>query len=94
MAYIDQIFSVNYLGTENVVNFVQQADVPLYHISTAFTHPCDYYEGVQAETPYEVAKRQAETLVRSAGIDVSIFRPSIIIGDSDSGTCPTSRGFI
>jgi len=90
---IDQIFSVNYLGTENVVNFVQQANVPLYHISTAFTHPCDYYEGVQAETPYEVAKRQAETLVRSAGIDVSIFRPSIIIGDSDSGHMPNFQGF-
>ncbi|AZF16090.1 SDR family oxidoreductase [Pseudomonas sp. R3-18-08] len=90
---IDQIFSVNYLGTENVVAFVKQAKVPLYHISTAFTHPCDYYEGVQAETPYEVAKRQAETLVRSAGIDVSIFRPSIIIGDAKTGFMPNFQGF-
>ncbi|WP_439865423.1 SDR family oxidoreductase [Pseudomonas antarctica] len=90
---IDQIFSVNYLGTENIVRFVQQAKVPLYHVSTAFAHPCDYYEGVQAETPYEVAKRQAETLVRSSGIDVSIFRPSIIIGNSDSGHMPNFQGF-
>lgn len=90
---VDQIFSVNYLGTENVVSFVQQAKVPLYHISTAFTHPCDYYEGVQAQTPYEVAKRQAEILVRSAGVDVSIFRPSIIIGDSGSGHMPNFQGF-
>lgn len=90
---IDQIFSVNYLGTENVVRFVQQAGVPLYHISTAFTHPCDYATGVQAETPYEVAKRQAETLVRTSGIDASIFRPSIIIGDADSGRMPAFQGF-
>ncbi|MGG5287774.1 SDR family oxidoreductase [Pseudomonas shirazensis] len=90
---IDEIFSVNYQGTENVVAFVQQAEVPLYHISTAFTHPCDYAAGVLTETPYEVAKRQAETLVRSAGIQASIFRPSIIIGDANSGRMPTFQGF-
>lgn len=90
---IDKIFSVNYQGTEHVVRFVQQAGVPLYHISTAFTHPCEYADGVQTETPYEVAKRQAEALVRTSGIDVSIFRPSIIIGDANSGRMPNFQGF-
>lgn len=44
-------------------------------------------------TPYEEVKRQAETLVREAGVPVSIFRPSIIIGDSHSGHMPILQGF-
>ncbi|WP_327438552.1 SDR family oxidoreductase [Pseudomonas donghuensis] len=89
----EQIFSVNYQGTENIVRFVQEAGTPLYHISTAFTHPCDYYPGVVPQTPYEIAKRQAEKLVRSADIPVSIFRPSIIIGDAENGHMPNFQGF-
>ncbi len=87
------MFSVNYQGTEQVLEFVRDADVPLYHISTAFTHPCDYHPGVMPSTPYEVVKRQAESLVRDAGVPVSIFRPSIIIGDSHSGHMPMLQGF-
>lgn len=91
--HAEAVFSVNYQGTEQVLQFVRDADVPLYHISTAFTHPCDYHLGVMPSTPYEVVKRQAETLVREAGVPVSIFRPSIIIGDSHSGHMPMLQGF-
>ncbi|WPM27717.1 SDR family oxidoreductase [Pseudomonas sp. P1B16] len=91
--HAEAVFSVNYQGTEQVLQFVRDADVPLYHISTAFTHPCDYHPGVMPSTPYEVVKRQAETLVREAGVPVSIFRPSIIIGDSHSGHMPMLQGF-
>ncbi|EKT4484449.1 SDR family oxidoreductase [Pseudomonas putida] len=91
--HAEAVFSVNYQGTEQVLEFVRDADVPLYHISTAFTHPCDYHPGVMPSTPYEVVKRQAESLVRDAGVPVSIFRPSIIIGDSHSGHMPMLQGF-
>lgn len=91
--HAEAVFSVNYQGTEQVLQFVRDADVPLYHISTAFTHPWVVVTGVMPSTPYEVVKRQAETLVREAGVPVSIFRPSIIIGDSHSGHMPMLQGF-
>ncbi|HKS13854.1 MAG TPA: SDR family oxidoreductase [Pseudomonas sp.] len=91
--HAEAVFSVNYQGTEQVLEFVRDAQVPLYHISTAFTHPCDYHPGVMPSTPYEVVKRQAEQLVREAGVPVSIFRPSIIIGDSQTGHMPILQGF-
>ncbi|MCG8296407.1 MULTISPECIES: SDR family oxidoreductase [Pseudomonas] len=91
--HAEAVFSVNYQGTEQVLQLVRDAQVPLYHISTAFTHPCDYHPGVMPSTPYEIVKRQAETLVREAGVPVSIFRPSIIIGDSQTGHMPILQGF-
>lgn len=87
-----EIFTVNSLGTQNVLDAAQQARAPLYHISTAFTHPCDYYPGVGEMTPYEMAKRQAEQRVRDAGVPASIFRPSILIGNAGDGHMPQAQG--
>ncbi|VXC40914.1 SDR family oxidoreductase [Pseudomonas sp. 8O] len=88
-----EIFEVNCQGTVHVLAFARDADVPFYHVSTAFTLPCEYHTGVLPQTPYEATKRKAETLVREAGVAASIFRPSIIIGDSLDGHIPNLQGF-
>lgn len=87
------IHDTNYIGTANIVQFSQRANAPLYHISTAYTHACDYYEGVPPETAYERAKKLAERLVIEAGIPVSIFKPSMVIGDATTGVMPNFQGF-
>lgn len=88
-----EIERANYAGTQHMLELAEYARKPLYHVSTAFTHPCDYFEGVMPQTPYEAAKVRAERLVRASGLPVSIFRPSIVIGDSDTGHMPRFQGF-
>lgn len=89
----EEILRTNYTGTRTMLELAALAHCPLYHISTAFATPCDYYPGVAAETSYEAAKRQAEQLVKASGVRASIFRPSIIIGDSVGGCMPSFQGF-
>jgi nucleoside-diphosphate-sugar epimerase len=88
----EEIHAVNCVGTRNVLALAELSGKPLYHISTAFTHPCDYFEGVMAATPYELSKRRAEALVRESGVPASIFRPSIVIGDAATGAMPNFQG--
>ena len=89
----ETILRVNYDGTRNIIEFARRAAAPLYHISTAFASPCQYHPGVLAETSYERTKRDAENLVRDAHIRAAIFRPSIVIGESDTGYTPSFQGF-
>lgn len=89
----DDIERVNVDGTRHVLELARLADCPLYHISTAFVHDCDYFEGAGPGTAYELSKRKAEGLVRDSGVAASIFRPSIVIGDSNTGHMPSFQGF-
>lgn len=87
-----EIFTVNSTGTQNMLEVARHSRAPLYHISTAFTHPCDYFPGVGEMTPCEMAKRQAEQKVRESGLCTSIFRPSILIGNARGGHMPQIQG--
>lgn len=89
----DEIHRANVVGTQQVLELAARSGKPLYHISTAFTHDCDYFEGVVPATSYEFSKRLAEQLVRRSGLPVTIFRPSIIIGDAATGVMPGFQGF-
>jgi nucleoside-diphosphate-sugar epimerase len=89
----DEIHRANFVGTRNVLALARLAGCPLYHISTAFTHDCDYFEGVMPPTAYEIAKREAAPLIRDSDVRTSVFRPSIIIGDSRTGRMPSFQGF-
>ncbi len=99
-----QAYKVNVIGTENIVEF----SMNLKHIerlafySTAFVSGAN--EGIimedELEEPkrfnnhYEKTKFKAEKLVRKymKDIPISIFRPSIIVGDSKSGEIGKFQG--
>ncbi|HLB02783.1 MAG TPA: SDR family oxidoreductase, partial [Nitrospiria bacterium] len=92
---------VNIEGTRHVLDFglacVDRAEfLGLYHISTfavAGTATGTFYEtdldcGQQFNNHYERSKFEAERLIaayREKGLCISIFRPSIIVGDSRTG---------
>lgn len=91
----DELFSINYDGTKNTLELAKALGVSKYfYISTAYTvgkhekgieqlYPLD----VAGHNPYEESKIKAEHLVSSASSEmaISIFRPSIIVGDDETG---------
>ncbi|MFS0576993.1 SDR family oxidoreductase [Sporosarcina sp. 179-K 3D1 HS] len=91
----DDLFRINYDGTRHAVDLAKQLGVKRFHyISTAYTigkrtrgieqlYPVDS----NVHNPYEESKVKAEHLVfsHSGPMEVSIFRPSIIVGDSETG---------
>jgi nucleoside-diphosphate-sugar epimerase len=91
----DELFSVNYDGTHHALQLAKRIRVNKFlYVSTAYTvgkkqrgvetlySPMDEYHN-----PYEESKVKSEHLVFSYAddMDVSIFRPSIIVGDSKTG---------
>lgn len=100
-ATLDSLRLVNVEGTKNVLDFAlacsDHAEFKgLSHISTfavAGTAKGTFYEtdldiGQQFNNSYEQSKFEAEELViayRKTGLNISVFRPSIIVGDSKTG---------
>lgn len=97
---LDESRAINVRGTENVLDFA--ADVngleSFSYVSTAYVagdHRGTFREdqldaGQSFRNTYEQSKFEAESLVRSR-IDVlptKIFRPSIIVGEADTGWTP------
>ncbi|NLH41928.1 MAG: SDR family oxidoreductase [Planctomycetes bacterium] len=94
----------NVEGTRHVLELCRQCGIPeFHHVSTAYV--CGLREGRILETEldvgqetgndYERSKIEAEKLVLSAGLEhpPTIYRPSIIVGDSQTGYTSTFHGF-
>lgn len=94
----------NVEGTRHVLELCRRCGVrQFHHVSTAYV--CGLREGRILETEldvgqemgndYERSKVQAEQLVRGAdlGCPPTIYRPSIIVGDSQTGYTSTFHGF-
>src|SRR6516162_3042279 len=94
----DEIFRMNVDGTRNVLHLLKQTSTRrIHHVSTAYiagNRPDTVFEteinvGQTFRNPYEESKCQAEALIaeeqRKGTISVSVYRPSIVIGDSRSG---------
>ncbi len=91
----EELFLINYEGTKHALELAKLLAVSkFYYISTAYTigkndyglenlYPID----IKGNNPYEESKIKSEHLAftYSKDFDVSIFRPSIIVGDSDTG---------
>ncbi|MGO4889786.1 SDR family oxidoreductase [Anaerobacillus sp. MEB173] len=97
----DELFKVNYYGTKNLISFAKQICVTtFYYISTAYTIGKNRLAteelqpaGTQFHNPYEESKALAEYEVANAQDEqfkTAIFRPSIIVGDSETGEADTS----
>ncbi len=91
-------------GTQNALNLCRDTGIhDFYHVSTAyiaglrtgrvFENELDV--GHKLSNPYEESKVAAEKLVRSADFlsPPTVFRPAIIIGDSETGFTTTFHGF-
>jgi thioester reductase-like protein len=95
-------WATNVLGTRNLLACCQSAGIAeFHHISTAFVCGDDpgpiLEEDVEGNrrfrNVYEQSKAEAERLVRAAdGIRSTIYRPSIIVGDSHTGYTCTYHG--
>jgi nucleoside-diphosphate-sugar epimerase len=92
----DELMQTNYFGTKRALDFAEKIGVKrFFYISTAYTVGKEDMgkEEIYAEedreynNPYEESKVKAELAVWSYQdkLDVSIFRPSIIVGDSKTG---------
>ena len=99
----DEPFRTNLNGTKNVLEFASRLEIPDFHyVSTAYVcgkaddtvleHQLDV--GQELRNDYEQSKFEAEQLVRAAtGFrNVTVFRPAVIIGDSETGYTSTYHG--
>ncbi|MDR2643111.1 MAG: SDR family oxidoreductase [Planctomycetaceae bacterium] len=94
----------NVKGTENVLDFCRETGIrQFHHVSTAYicglrTDKCFESEldvGQIFGNDYEKSKVASEKLVRSASFlnSFTIYRPAIIIGDSQNGYTSTFHGY-
>lgn len=79
-------------GTQVVVDFAQAANAILYHVSTAFVHSQATGDRGVTAAGYASSKSAAEDIVRANDVRHVIVRPSVVIGDSESGVIATFQG--
>jgi nucleoside-diphosphate-sugar epimerase len=93
---LDEAREINVDGTRTVIELARATGARRFvHVSTAYvagTHSGEFTEdmlGRDFRNTYEETKCEAERLVGEVtGIDVAIARPSIVMGESDSGWTP------
>ncbi len=83
----------NVQGTRNAAEFAKACAARFLHVSTAYV--CGLNDGVIEEVPvragtrfangYEASKARAEGVVAASGVPFAIVRPSITLGDSETG---------
>jgi nucleoside-diphosphate-sugar epimerase len=84
--------ATNVAGTAHVAAFAAAAKAVLYHVSTAFVHTTVAGDRGRAAIGYASSKSAAEEVVRSSGVPHVILRPSVVIGDSDTGEIAAFQG--
>jgi nucleoside-diphosphate-sugar epimerase len=84
--------ATNITGTEHVTVFAAAAKAVLYHVSTAFVHTTADGDRGRTAIGYAASKAAAEEVVRSSGVPHVILRPSVVIGDSDTGEIAAFQG--
>jgi thioester reductase-like protein len=92
---------INVAGTEHALAFAREAGAHLHYVSTAYVvGDRGGVLGVRdGDAPgafhnsYEASKWQAEQLARAAShsLPVTVYRPSIIVGDARTGRTPHFR---
>jgi len=93
----------NVTGTAHVLELVRAADIEhVHHVSTAYVCGLragrvmedDLDVGQEFGNDYERSKVEAEQMIRGASgpATVSVYRPSIIVGDSHTGYTSTYHG--
>jgi nucleoside-diphosphate-sugar epimerase len=89
-----ELRAVNVEGTRNALAYAGAARARFLHVSTAYV--CGARDGAIAEGPvpagtrftnrYEASKAAGEAVVAESGLPFAVARPSIVLGDSATGT--------
>ena len=99
-----RITDTNFAGTENCLELCRTARIgQLHYVSTAYVCGADSQSfsenqlecGQTFRNEYERSKYLAEKAVRKSAIpeQVTVYRPSIVVGDSQTGFTTSYRGF-
>lgn len=94
----------NVTGTKNVLDVCRETGIrDFHHVSTSYVcglrddrvHEADLDVGQEWGNDYERSKVQAETMIREADFlgPPTVYRPAIIVGDSQTGFTTTFHGF-
>lgn len=81
----DSLTATNVDGVRRVLDFASDADVPLYHVSTAYADAREDGPNRATGVRYARSKKKGDELVRSSGLPRVIIRPSVVIGNSLTG---------
>ena len=93
--------TLNVEGTRRVLVLAAEAGARVLHVSTAFVDRAGRIpegrgagcrDAVATPTAYLGSKLRAEALVRGSGLDWTIARPSVVIGDSVTGAIARYQG--
>ncbi len=84
--------ATNITGTQNMAAFAEQAGATLYHVSTAFVNTTVDGDRGSTAVGYAASKSAAEQVLRTSGIPHVVLRPSVVIGDSESGVISAFQG--
>jgi thioester reductase-like protein len=84
--------ATNVTGTENMIAFADRARATLYHVSTAFVNTTVDGDRGSTAVGYAASKSAAEQALRASGVPHVILRPSVVIGDSESGVIAAFQG--
>ncbi len=96
-----EVDRVNVEGLGRIIEFAADADALLAHVSTAYVSRHGKAGGggrlgtakTSARTDeYVASKYLGEQMVRDSGIDAVIVRPSVVIGDSQTGEIRQAQG--
>ena len=104
----EEIIKTNIEGTKNIISIAQKVkDLKnLYYVSTAYIAGLNKEIIYEDEMPpkagfrnaYEESKYESELILRKTSLPWSVFRPSIIVGDSKTfdsqGECRMVYGFM
>jgi len=87
---LDEARAINVAGTRHALDLGRAAGARFHHVSTA------YVVGDRAggfHNAYEASKHESEALVLGAAneLHTTVYRPSIIVGDSRTGRTPHFR---
>ena len=88
----EDMHKANVVGTMNAVAVANSLNARLIYVSTAYTHDLKLPEYLKEYSTYCQSKRNAEAHVKAYANDWTIMRPSIVVGDSQTGAISQFQG--
>lgn len=76
----------------SVIKVAQELKVPIYHVSTAFLWR-EPWSIEDLRNTYESDKYNSEKILKDSGVPHTIFRPSVLVGNTESGELISWSGY-
>ncbi len=77
---------------QSVIQIAKEHEVPIYYVSTAFLWR-EPGSTEQLRNVYETDKAESEIILQDSGVPHTIFRPSVLVGNSESGQLINWSGY-